>query len=876
MTKPDPLADAASEVVERYWKACAAGRPVTVDELLQTADTAVDALQLRATVMRTIAAQTAAYADRASEPAASDASVLWHAMRGSGPMPDVAGYDLVRSLGRGGMGAVFEAYQKSTGRRVAIKFMLDAVGAAESARKRFEREVEVVARLQHPSIVSVIDSGVRSGQYFYVMEFVEGRNLDTMMVPGACPVRDAVSIMAMICDAVDYAHQHGVLHRDLKPGNVLVDAQMMPHLLDFGLAKVFDPETNDGGSHGQLGLTVSGPGQLLGTVAYMSPEQAAGRHEETNVRTDVYALGVIAYELITGRLPVLTEGSLQEVLTGIMTSDPPPPSALRAGVTRDLDAVLLKALEKSPARRYATAGECAADLRRALAGEPVLARRISAAGRAWRWVGRNRAVSAVSAGALLTLLVVSTILIAQIVRESSIAAAERDLAQANFDRLRMILESADPERSPGGATVLQLLDTATHALDESPPDNLRAEAEIREVLGSVYRKLGEYAKAIDHQSRVLQIREKIAGRRVDPLVAEALHNLAATLWWDGSFARAEDLYIRSLEMRRTLHRGDHPSVAFSLTHLAACRLRMGKQEDARRMYEEALAMRRRLYGSEHEEIAQSLNNLAKCLLESGALSEAEALHREALEMIRRVRGDRFIGTAAASQNLGECLLRRAEAEEAAGRSSHDSEALRGARDAFATALDIREATFPSGHHLIAASISGLARVELRLGNIERAEELARKSIEELTRTRRSDHPDFVAGLSSRAKVEMARSRHADAVATLEHAVRIAAAVRPRDEVLLAELYGHLGLALALSGAYDRSEEMLAASLDQLRHWRGAEAPETVIAHRRMVALFDLQDEPRRAAHFEPGARASVWDRRTISGVDVGSARRSLR
>ena len=329
---------AVSEAVSRFWSERGHGRAVSVDEVLETMGPVGDYAQTRATTIRVIASQAAVVSGAMENVSEDDRATVASSIGSAsgkltrhGPMPQIEGYDLVACLGAGGMGAVFEGYQSSTGRRVAVKFMLDAAGMHEGARKRFEREVEVVARLEHPGIVSVIDSGVRKGKYYYVMEYVTGKMLDKALTPGQCPPETAIKLITQVCDAVDYAHQHGVLHRDLKPSNIIVDEKGLPHLLDFGLAKVFDPAESDGGSHGQMGLTISGPGHLLGTLAYMSPEQARGRHDETSVRTDVYSLGAIAYELLTGRLPCLMSDSLSNTLASIMEQDPPAASSIRHG-----------------------------------------------------------------------------------------------------------------------------------------------------------------------------------------------------------------------------------------------------------------------------------------------------------------------------------------------------------------------------------------------------------------------------------------------------------------------------------------------------------------------------------------------------------------
>ena len=196
------------------------------------------------------------------------------------------GYDVVRQVGKGGQGVVYEAVQRATKRTVAIKAMRGGVFITARERTRFQREVEFAARLQHPNIVSVLDSGIHQGRDFFVMEFVEGARIDQVESPGKSSVRETLGLMAEVCDVVDYAHQRGVLHRDLKPSNIIIDERRQPHILDFGLAKAMDPAASSAG-----GITISEPGQILGTLGYMSPEQSRGQFEQMSVRSDVYSLG---------------------------------------------------------------------------------------------------------------------------------------------------------------------------------------------------------------------------------------------------------------------------------------------------------------------------------------------------------------------------------------------------------------------------------------------------------------------------------------------------------------------------------------------------------------------------------------------------------
>lgn len=841
--------EAVDRAVKRYVASWAEGQTLTVDQVLAGTERDPDHRVTREQVVRAItdfASRVTADLPGASgaESAVRDPSVGsmdTRALTGAhGPlgMPSVEGYDLVRRLGRGGMGVVFEAVQHATGRRVAIKFLLDTIIESEAARKRFEREVDVVAGLQHPGIVSILDSGIRKGRYFYVMEYVEGKPLDEAFKIGECDQRAALELVAEVCDAVDYAHQHGVLHRDLKPSNIIIDGSGRAHLLDFGLAKRLEEETEAA----PRGLTMSQPGQLLGTVAYMSPEQSLGKSHETSVRTDVYSLGVIAYEMLTGRMPVeVDSGSLREILTRIAEHDPRPASNFRSGIGKDMDAVLLKALEKSPERRYATAAMFADDIRRSLAYLPVSARRIGPAGRAWRWVRRNRALSAVIATAAAVLLGVSAFLIVRIVVERDRANAalvvskqNERYANENFNLLKGMLDSADPDRA-GELTVRQFLDFATAQLDKSPPELDLTEAAVREILGSVYRKLDDYEKSERNLVKALEIRERNA-KGANAELAECLHSLAATLWWEGAYDRAEGLYERSLAMRRELHRGDHQQIAASLTHLAACRLRQGNAVEARDLYTQALDMRVRLLGAEHEQVAQSLNNLAKTYSEAEDYAKAEELFRKAYDMIVRLRGENHSGTASASQNLAECLLEKGDAS--------------AAREAYLRALQTRQALFVGGHHLVAASMVGVAKAELALGHAEEAERRAIEALETYRKRSRVDHPDFADGLEvlGAALVKLGRAPLAE-----EHfrqAIAIVEKVRPPETLRLATLRGDLGECLVLSGKSGEGTKLLEDSFASLRQLRGMKSPLTRNAGERLFTAYRAANDGERARELE--------------------------
>jgi WD40 repeat protein/predicted Ser/Thr protein kinase len=344
-----------------------------------------------------------------------------------------ADYEILEEVARGGMGVVYRARQKSLNRTVALKVLLGGLFAGEEGRRRMKSEATLAARLQHPNIVPVFDTGSLDGQPFYSMAFVEGRTLAEVAQHGPLAPKRAARYLARMAEAVHYAHGEGVLHRDLKPSNVLIDASDEPHITDFGLAKALDaaPQTLTGG--------------VLGSPAYMPPEQALGRTSEVTARSDVYSLGAILYELLTGR-PPFQGTNLAAVIAQVKDVDPVAPRRLDAGIPADLETICLKCLEKQPLRRYTSAGELAADLQRYLRGEPVHARPISATGRAWRWAQR-RPLAATSIGVSILMLLLS----AAVLGVSSIRIREsRDVAQARLaDALFSEAQALRKANSPG-------------------------------------------------------------------------------------------------------------------------------------------------------------------------------------------------------------------------------------------------------------------------------------------------------------------------------------------------------------------------------------------------------------------------------------------
>ena len=310
------------------------------------------------------------------------------------------GYQILEELPRGGQAVVYKAIQKATKRTAAVKVLLQGAYASAQARYRFEREVELAASLQHPNIVTIYDSGITRGQYYFAMEYIQGKTLDQYVRTEELSTRETMAIFNKVCSAVVYAHQHGVMHRDLKPGNILVDADGEPHILDFGLAKLTDTSEQVA----QETVMTSIPGKIIGTLAFMSPEQASGQPSAIDVRTDVYSLGMILYRVLTDNFPYDVNGSMLTILRNIQEIEPIRPSKLVRRFNTEVEAILLKALAKEPSYRYQSSAELQHDVEYWLKGLPIAARSDSSIYLLRKLLNRHRYTSTVVGLLLLIVL----------------------------------------------------------------------------------------------------------------------------------------------------------------------------------------------------------------------------------------------------------------------------------------------------------------------------------------------------------------------------------------------------------------------------------------------------------------------------------------
>lgn len=617
----------------------------------------------------------------------------------------VPGYTIKHVLGEGGMGAVYLAEQEKPRRTVALK-MIRPDRVSKMTLRRFDYEAQLLASLRHPGIAAVYEVGnfefAGTSVPYFAMEYIAGaRTLTAYAKANSLDTRERLELFLKVCEAVQHGHQQGVIHRDLKPANILVDHAGAPRIIDFGVAR--------GNDHERAMATMrTDVGQIVGTLQYMAPEQC-GTQGAADMRSDVYALGAVLFELLAGEVPYdVRELSLSEAVMVITEIPAPALSTADARLAGDLTVIVGKALEKDRKDRYQSVSEFAADVRRYLSDQPILARPVGPIGLLRKWVKRNRELSVALAAAASLLIITSTVLIGRIVAAErratqNLQLAERNLAASreSVELVREMLNFRDAEGESrvreGMVDVEVLLDDAAESITQSPPELPGTEAAFRELLGVGYISLRSIDKARAQLERVLEVRQG-SSPSPSPELAEAMHGLARAHYWAGEYERALPLYSKSLAMRRELYPGDHPETALSLTHLAATQQQLGQLTQAERMFTEALSMRQRLHGTEHPEIAASLNNLGNFLLAKGDIDGAERRLRQSLAIISRLKSPTDLEISNAAHNLARVLQQQGD---------HD-EAL----ELYHRAIEIRTTRLKPDDRRLWASRIGLARTLL--------------------------------------------------------------------------------------------------------------------------------------------------------------------
>ena len=632
-----------------------------------------------------------------------------HAARSIPPIEAFPGYDVIRELSRGGQGVVYQAVQHGTKRRVAIKVLLEGQFSGRRDRARFEREVEILGELTHPNIVTIHETRSVGPSTYFVMDYVPGKPLDEYVNDAGLGVVETVRLLAKVCDAVNAAHLRGIIHRDLKPSNIRVDDHGEPRVLDFGLARRLTPE----GTKDPMGTAVTRSGFFVGSLPWASPEQAGDTANGLDIRTDVYSLGVILYQLLTRRFPYEILCSAHRIMENILHAEPVPPSTFRPQVDDEVEAITLKCLSKDRERRYQGAGELGRDIRRYLAGEPIEAKRDSAAYALRKAMHRYRiraSIALIATVVLIGVTVITSLLYRRAVRAEETAAGEARSALSALGGLHDIFYKGQSAEITDRQLLEGLAQDAVSELEGEP----RAQLRLMETIASICEGRAYYDLEVQWRARVLALHRGAAGSD-DRDVATGLHELGGASGRARKHDEAKVILTEALELRRRLYGDEHPDVAATTVALAGICLKTGDYDRSMQLFQEALVIHRALAPEGDAETVRCMMEYGVALDNAGSYPEAEVMFREALAITGRLDpGDNLL-TASALEALSMVLMSQSRYEEAL------ESALQG--------LEMDRRLHPEGHRQIGRILFHVGLLHKDMGSYDEAEARIQEALE---------------------------------------------------------------------------------------------------------------------------------------------------
>jgi serine/threonine protein kinase len=777
-------------------------------------------------------------------------------------------YLLLKKLGEGGMGQVWLAQQTAPVRRQVALKLIKAGMCDETMLHRFQSERQSLAIMDHPSIAKVFDAGATpDGQPYFVMEYVPGLPITEYCDQKRLNIRERLGVFIQACEGVQHAHQKAIIHRDLKPANVLVvevDGKPMPRIIDFGLAKAVT-------SHTAGEATLTQVGVHLGTPAYMSPEQAEPEVRDVDTRTDVYSLGVLLYELLTGMLPFdpkqWQNKPLEYMLRQLREEDPPPPStqldkrfsaqpevAVAAADIRgtdpkrlvrllrgDLDWITMKALEKDPARRYGTASELASDIERYLQNQPVIACPASTGYRLEKYFRRHRfgvTAAAVVAVLLTGFMVTQAVELRRITEERDRTTRERDRANRVTEFMTSMFKVSDPSEARGNSiTAREILDKAAKDIDTGLAKDPELQAQMMHVMGTVYQSLGLYPQEQSLLERAIGIRRRVLGtKHADTLMS--MNALGNALAHEGRLAEAKKLYAETLDIRRRVLGPEHPDTLETINDLANALADEGRYAEAERLYRETLGIRRRVLGLEHPDTLRSMMNLAADLRDEGHYADAEKLERETLEIQRRVLGPEHPNALLTMNNLANVFKDE-------GRNSE-------AEKLYRETLDIARRVLGPEHPNTLLLMGSLANTLSDQRRYVEAEELDRETLDIERRVLGPEHPLTLTTMNNLGNVLMSQEHDSEAEKLLRQTLDIQRRVLGPEHPNTAISTYNLAIIAARRGSLDSAFSLLRDAVD---HGLPREAD---LGMEKDPDLKPLHDDPRFAtlvAHAKDSAAA---------------------
>jgi eukaryotic-like serine/threonine-protein kinase len=808
---------------------------------------------------------------------------------GSPSHPDAIGrYRIIRLLGEGGMGTVYEAEQDEPRRVVALKVIKLGLATPDRLR-RFRQESQALARLQHPGIAQIFESNTADTgfgpQPFFAMEFIHGRPLKQYAEVHQLNTRQKLLLMVKICDAVQHAHQRGLIHRDLKPGNILVDETGQPKILDFGVARVTEAD-----QQGDLQPTMmTGLGQLVGTLAYMSPEQVLGDPLEVDTRSDVYALGVILYELLSGRLPyAVNHRQLPEAVHTIREEEPASLSSAGRDYRGDIETLVGKALEKDKTRRYTSAADLGADIQRYLNDEPIAARPPSAAYQLQKFARRHRGLMAATATLFLVLLAGIAVSTSQAIRANQAGQAalrERDRAvaaeaSAVQERNRALTEkqradgesatakavndflqngllaqaSASAQARPGtkpdpDLKVRTALDRAASGIAGKFDKQPLVEASIRQTIGNTYLDLGIYPEAQRQIERSLELRRRLLGEE-HPDTLAALETLGVLYRHQGKAAQAETVLTKVLDVQRRVLGEDHPATLESAYALALLYEDQEKFARAEPLLTKALDGQRRTLGEKHPSTALTMNKLAEVYKEEGKFAPAESLHTRALEIQRSILGQEHPETLYAMNSLASLY--------------EDEGKYAQAERLFSNALEVQRRLLGEEHIETLETMGNLGNLYRIEGKYAEAESLLTRTLDKQRRLLGEEHVDTMSVLSNLAALYQAQGKYAQVEPIDTKILEIHRRVLGEENPVTARAMNNLAVLYGKEGKWAQAEPILANSLAIRRRVLGEEHPLTLMTMGNLAYVYQVLGK---YAQAEPLSIRAVEGLRRVEGEE---------
>ncbi|MEP7380824.1 MAG: serine/threonine-protein kinase [Gemmatimonadota bacterium] len=827
MTEPDPMTPTRLVRVRELFDTALEMTGSERDNYLRRACVADESLQVEVESLLSALERGSGTWDRPLGSVLADAVAAGDHAAGVGTR--IGPYALTRLLGVGGMGAVYEGVRDDDQfqKRVALKFLRRG-HEGDLAIRRFRYERQILANLNHRNIAALLDGGVTpEGQPYIVMEFVDGRPITAYAAAHHLGLRARLQLLRQVCAAVQHAHQHLVVHRDLKPGNILVAADGTVKLLDFGIARLL----REGEGAAQLPATQGGLHAF--TPDYASPEQVRGLPIATS--SDLYSLGVIACELLSGHRPFAFDGQLfAEMQARIALAPPPPPSTLvtaadlphfgepslprlQRQLRGDLDAIVLQALRKEPDRRYSSAEQFAADFQRHLDGLPVTAQRDTLGYRTVKFLRRRRIE--VAAGVLVAASLVGGIVATT--RQARRAETERaKTAQVNTF-LSTMLAAVDPGNSGRDVTVAQALSQAAQQIDSQhlAPE---IEAEIRHTIGQTYVELGLYDSAQVHVRRAAELRTREYGL-VHPLTSMSLSYVAALEESVGDYAAAESTGRIVLDIQRRLKPRHTTELATALDNVSRYVEQQGRLDEAMGYAQESIALRQGSTDSASlAAIPYTLNNLSVSYQYQGNWVKAESLSRASLEVEAKVHGTR-------SNNYGNLLRTLAGIADAQKRPAEADSLIR-------QSIDVLDESLGSDHPDYLRSLAMLASLRASVEDWPGTEAAARPVVNAIGGAMHESHPQAAVALQFLGFALAGQGKVAAADSAFRRSLALRRKYLPPDHWAIASSEAVLGHHLAMTGRRAQGEPMLRRAYARLVETRGEDAEITMTTARRLAEV----------------------------------------